>query len=246
MPTIDPANTQRRTALQLIQTAFGELGMPIPGSLSATDDLTVQMLYLSNGLGSRMARLPFWSELVEEFTVVTDGSQYYPLPLDWGVPSIGAIWDRTARWPLVGPVTPAEWQLLESGIGQAAPRYRFRYKDGQIWFHVAPEVGITIVQEYLSTGWVLGLSGSLATQRKPRISADSDYVLLDEEMFITGCKLMWLEAKGLDSSKALSEFSTMLEVGWSNSSGAPTLSLVPSQASILLGYANVPDTGYGA
>jgi hypothetical protein len=103
------------------------------------------------------------------------------------------------------------------------------------------------VQEYLSTGWVLGMGALVADTRKPRITLDTDYVLLDEEMFITGVKLAWLEAKGLDSSKALEAFKVQLEAAWGSSAGAPILSYTPSEyAVLLLSYANVPDAGFGS
>ena len=245
MPIINPTTTQKRTALQLLNTVLGELGMPLTNSVNALDDTAVQLLYLANGLGSRMAKLPFWADLAEEFTVTTTTAEAYDLPVDWGVPLYGTTWDRSNRWPLVGPVTSSQWQVLKSGLGQAYPRFRFRYKGGQFLLHTAPEAGHTIVQEYLSTGWVLGIDGAVASQRKPRISSDSDYVLLDEEMFITGTKLAWLEAKGLDSSKALVEFNSMLEAGWANNSGAPVLEFVRTDEQVLLGYQNIPDTGYG-
>lgn len=245
MPTIDPNTTQKRTALELLQTILGELGLGQVGSILAGDDMTVQLLYLMNGLGSRLAKMPFWSELVEEWSITTTTAAEYDLPNDWGVPLAGTNWDRTARWPLVGPVTSAEWQVLKSGFGAAAPRFRFRFKEGQFCLHTNPEAGLTIVQEYLSTGWVLGLTGATATERKPRITADTDYVLLDEEMFICGVKLVWKEAKGLESSALLQDFKVMLEAAWGSSAGAPILSLAPPEVSMLLGYGNVPDTNYG-
>lgn len=246
MPIIDPVTTQRRPALVLMQTILGEVGMPQPGSILAGDDTTVQLLYLMNGFGARLSRMPFWSELVEEFNVTTTTDTEYDLPFDWGVPLAGTNWDRTARWPLVGPVTPAEWQVLKSGFGAAAPRFRFRFKDAQFCLHTTPEVGLTIVQEYLSTGWILGLSGATATVRKPRITLDTDYVLLDEEMFICGVKLLWKEAKGLDTAALVGDFKAMLDAAWGSSAGAPILSLAPSGVSMLLGYGNVPDTNFGA
>jgi hypothetical protein len=247
MPSIDPSTTQKRTALELFNTVLGELGMPSTSSVNATDDTTVQLLYLANGLGTRLGRLPFWSELVEEFTITTTTATSYTLPVDWGVPLPGTTWDRTASWPLRGPVTSIEWQWLVSGITPSAPQYRYRYKGGAFHLHTAPSAGLTIVQEYLSTGWVLGMGTTVADTRKPRITSDSDYILLDEEMFITGAKLAWLEAKGLDSSKALEAFRTQLEAAWGSSAGSPILSYVPGCGDApLLSYSNVPDTGYGA
>lgn len=246
MPTINPATTQKRQALELFNTILGELGMPAITAVNSTDDTAVQLLYLANGLGSRVAQLPFWAELSETFTLVTvDGQTEYDLPLDWGVPITGTSWDRSMKWPLIGPTPPIQWQTLQSGFGMAAPQFRFRFIGTQLVLYPAPGADHEMVHEYLSTGWVLGLNGSVNDQRKPRITADTDYILFSEEMFICGVKTAWLEAKGLDSSKARSEFERMLEAGWANSASAPVLNWTPNPSNFFVTLANVPDTGYG-
>lgn len=246
MPTINPATTQKRTALTLINTALGEIGMSQISSVLATDDTAVQAVYLANGLGSRIALLPFWSELVETFlwTSVLDQTTY-DLPLDWGVPTNGTAWDRSSRWPLIGPTPPVQWQVLQSGFGVAAPQYRFRFINYQLVLFPAPPAGLTQVHEYLSTGWALGLVGATATLRKPRITADTDYVLFKEEMFITGLKAAWLQAKGLNSVGAVEEFTRMMEASWAASAGAPILSFAPDPGNFFVTLANVPDTNFG-
>lgn len=246
MPTINPATTQKRTALELLNTVMGEIGMPAISSVLSTEDTAVQLLYLANGVGSRIAMLPFWTELVETWEFTTTTETNYDLPLDWGVPTIGTGWDRSARWPLIGPSPPAQWQVLESGFGIAAPQFRFRFIDGQLVLFPAPEAGHDMVHEYLSTGWVLGLEGTIATLRKPRITVDADYVLFNEEMFITGVKVAWLLAKGLEATAAISEFTRMLEAGWATTGSAPILSFSPDPGNFFITLANVPDTGFGS
>jgi hypothetical protein len=248
VPTINPAATNKRTALVLLNTALAELGMPSISSINSTDDTAVQLLALANGLGSRVAQLPFWAELVETFTITTvEDQDTYDLPLDWGVPVVGTTWDRSTRWPLIGPTPPIQWQTLQSGFGLAAPQYRYRFVGLQIIFYPSNVAGDhTVVHEYLSTGWALGLSGATATVRKPRITADTDYVLFSEEMFICGVKVAWLMAKGLESTNALIEFGRMLEAGWANSSSAPVINFVPNPGNFFITLANVPDTGYGS
>jgi hypothetical protein len=245
MPSINTSTTQLRTALQLIQTALGEVGMPPPNSVLASDQTTVQMLYLMNALGESLSRLPLWADLRQEFLITTTTATAYDLPVDWGVPLNGTAWDRTGRWPLLGPKTPQEWQYLQSGFGVAAPQYRWRLFNRQFNVFPAPIAGLTLVEEYLSTNWVLGGSTTTISTGKPRISADNDYILLDERMFIEGSKLAFLEAKGLDSSKAFRNFCDMLEAAWANSNAAPTLSLAPIPASLFITEWNAPDTGYG-
>jgi hypothetical protein len=246
-PPITVATTELRTALALMNTVLGEIGMPLTNSIVAQDQTSVQLLYLMNGLGENLSKFPFWPDLRQEFLITTTVATAYDLPNDWGVSLNGTTWDRSGRWPLIGPKTPTEWQYLQSGFGLAAPQYRWRYFGRQFHLFPVPSVDLTIVQEYLSTHWAVGVTapGTIADTGKPRITLDTDYILLDERMFIEGAKLAFLEAKGLDSSKAFRTFTDMLEAAWGNANAAPVLSLAPVSENWLLSTNNIPDTGYG-
>ena len=248
-PAIILATTRKRSALAIAQQAMGELGMPRPTTLVAgSDETAAQLLYLLNGLGEKLSRLPLWAETRSEWSITTTTADAYDLPNDWLVPLAGTVWDRSGRWPLLGPKVPTEWQYLKSGFGVAAPQFRYRFYNGQFNLFPAPAAGVNIVQEYLSASWVFGVSPTVATQAdvpKFRISADTDIPLFDDLLLITGLKLAFREAKGLDSSKVQEEFEDMIEAAWSNSTSAPTLSLVPTPSNIFISEWNVPDTGYG-
>lgn len=244
-PSINTSTTQLRTAKVLMNTALGELGMPQTNSVLSQDKTTIQVLYLMNALGENLSKFPLWADLRQEFLITTTTADAYDLPVDWGVPLNGTAWDRTGRWPLLGPKTPTEWQYLKSGFGVAAPQYRWRLFNRQFNLFPAPIAGLTIVEEYLSSNWVVGGSTTIINTGKPRVTADTDYILLDERMFIEGIKLAFLEAKGLDSSKALQTFTDMLEAAWADSNAAPVLNLGPLPANIFITEWNAPDTGYG-
>jgi len=248
-PAIIVATTRKRTALAIAQQAMGEIGMPRPTTLSAgTDETSAQLLFLLNGLGEKLARLPLWAETRAEWSFTTTTAEAYDLPADWLVPLADTVWDRSGRWPLLGPKVPTEWQYLKSGFGVAAPQFRYRFFNGQFNLHPAPAAGKVIVQEYLSAAWVFGVSPTVPAQAdvpKYRITADTDIPLFDDLLLITGLKLAFREAKGLDSSKVQEEFEDMIEAAWSNSTSAPTLSLTPGTSSQFLSEWNLPDTGYG-
>jgi hypothetical protein len=247
-PSINVSTTTRRTGLELIQAAMGEIGMPRPASIEdGNDETAIQLLYQFNELGENLSRFPFFSELSQTWSITTTTATAYDLPADWACPLSGTNWDRSGRWPLLGPKTPAEWQYLQSGFGVAAPQYRFRYYGGQYHLFPAPVAGLTIVQEYLSTHWVLGIGATpgLADTAKIRVTLNTDYCILDERMMIEGLKLAFLESKGLDSSIQSRKWERMMEAAWANSKGAPSLSLAPIPANIFITEWNAPDTGYG-
>lgn len=245
MPSITVASTQKRTALELLNTVLGELGMPATNSINSTDDTTRQLLFLANSVGEALALLPFWSELIELFTVTTTTSTVYDLPADWGVPLNGTAWDRTAKWPLIGPAVPSHWQTYQASNLPGGPRTQYRFNGLRLEVYPAPVAGLTFTHEYLSTGWALGVSGANADQRKPRLTLDSDYVLFNERLFIVAVKLAWLDAKRLDTASAQAAFSAMLEAGWAASRGAPVLSFAPTYTDELIGWGNIPDQGFG-
>lgn len=248
-PAILVSSARRRNALQLAQQALGEMGMPRPTTLvSGADETAQQVLMLFNGLGEKLCRLPLWTETRREWSLTTTTADSYDLPADWLVPLVGTAWDRSNRWPLLGPKVPSEWQYLKSGFGVAAPQYRYRFINGQFTLFPAPAANTVIAQEYLSAAWVYGVNPAIPTQAdvdKYRITADTDYPLLDDQLLITGLKLMFRESKGLDSSKVQEEFEDMLEAAWANSTSAPTLSLAPIPTNIFISEWNAPDTGYG-
>lgn len=245
MTSITLSTTQQRPALQLLQAVQGEIGLPLSASIQSVDQTTVQMLYLMNALGTALAKFPLWPDLRTEWLITTTTDAAYDLPIDWSVPLHDTTWDRSGRWPLVGPKIPSEWQMLKSGIGIAAPQLRYRFYNRQLNLHPAPSAGTEIALEYLTSNWVLGSNGLVADIGKPRITLDTDYLLLDERLVIEGTKLAFLEAKGLDSSKTFRNFTDMLEAAWGNSNSAQTLSLAPCVDRWLLGEENIPEVGYG-
>lgn len=249
VPTITVATTLRRTVLSLIQTAMGEIGMTRPSTIqSGADETGIQLLYLFNSLGEDLANFPFFGELLQTWLITTTTATAYDLPVDFNVPMNGTVWDRTGRWPLLGPKTPAEWQYLQSGFGVAAPQYRYRFFGGQFNLFPAPVAGLTISQEYISKYWIYGLltpTSLTADVAKVRATQDTDYCIINERMMIEGLKLAFLEAKNLDSTKQKLKWDRMMEQAWSNSIGAPSLSLAPIPANIFITEWNAPDTGYG-
>lgn len=249
IPAIIVATTGRRTVLQIAQQAMGEIGMTRPTTLTAgIDENAQQLLFLLNGLAEELVAVPLWAETRAEWLLTTTLATSYDLPADWLVPLSGTTWDRTGRWPLLGPKTPAEWQYLKSGFGVAAPQYRFRFFGGQFNLFPAPIAGLVLAQEYLSSNWIAGVNPvtpTLADVPKRRATSDADYPIINERMLIEGLILKFLEAKGLDSTKAKDKFERMLEAAWSNSNSAPVLNLAGTPSSFLLSEWNIPNTGFG-
>lgn len=161
----------------------------------------------------------------------------YDLPSDWLKQIPQTEWDRTNRWPLMGPQSAQNWQSFKSGIVYAGPRQRFRILRNTIAINPPPPNGLMFAFEYVSTAWVESASGALQT----KYQADSDTAVFSDSLLITGLKALWKAAKGLDGSFDLAEFRGLMEMNRSQNKSAPKLSMSPYGGSVLLSQENLPD-----
>lgn len=166
----------------------------------------------------------------------------YPLPSDWLMQIPQTEWDRTNRWPLLGPKSPQEWQSFKSGIVYAGPRERFRILQNSIAINPPPPNGLMFAFEYISTGWVISAAGV----RQNKYLADTDTSIFPDSLLITGLKSLWKVAKGLDGSFDLGEFRVLLETIKSQDRSAPKLSLSPYGGTVLLTGWNIPDGNWAS
>lgn len=161
----------------------------------------------------------------------------YPLPSDWLRQVPQTEWDRTNRWPLLGPKSPQEWQSYKSGIVYAGPRERFRILQGAFVINPPPATALTFAYEYISSAWVIDVGGTY----KQNLSADTDTWVFDDSLLVAGLKMRWKQAKGLDFSFEAQEYGALLQGIKAQDKSAPTLSLSPVSGSIFLSTANLPD-----
>jgi len=157
----------------------------------------------------------------------------YNLPSDWLKQIPQTEWDRTNRWPLIGPQSAQDWQSFKSGIVYAGPRQRFRINENTINIKPPPPNGLLFAFEYISNGWVLNASN----QRQTKYLSDTDTAIFPDSLLVTGLKTQWKTAKGLDASFDIAEFRGLLEMMKSQDHSAPKLSLSPYTGSILLSEA---------
>ncbi len=170
------------------------------------------------------------------------GQISYALPSDWLKQIPQTEWDRTNRWPLMGPQSPQDWQSFKSGIVYAGPRERFRILGNAVVLNPPPPNGLILAYEYISNGWVESVAGVAQSS----YLADTDTSIFSDSLLITGLKTQWKQAKGLDGTFDLAEFRTLLEQNKAQDKSAPRLSLSPYADSILLTEWNVQDGQFPA
>lgn len=168
---------------------------------------------------------------------ITFSQNAYNLPADWDRQIPQTEWDRTNRWPLMGPESSQDWQSFRSGIVYSGPRQRFRIANNAVNVVPDPPNGLMFAYEYVSSNWIIAQDGT----RKASFTADTDSPIFDDSLLITGLKAQWKAAKGLDGTFDLSEFRTLLETLKGQDKSAPVLSMAPVFPSGLLTLNNVPD-----
>ena len=143
---------------------------------------------------------------------------------------------------MLGPETAQQWQWLKSGYISTGPRIRWRILGGkfQIWppYNTQEYLGF----EYRSKGWVR----SSTDQVKNSFTLDNDTTVLDDTVMVLGTKLKYFQIKGFDTTALQQDYFRYLTVAKSNDKGSATLSFAPYPSKVLIGWANIPDTGYGS
>ena len=165
----------------------------------------------------------------------------YPLPDDFETITDNTHWDKTKHWQMLGPEDAQQWQWLKSGYISTGPRVRWRILGGQ--FQIWPPMN---TQEYLgfeyrSKGWAESATG----QVKNSFTADSDTTFFDDRVMVLYTKLKYFQIKSFDTTALQQDYSRYLMIAKANDKGSATLSFAPYPTKVLIGYANIPDTGYG-
>lgn len=233
------------TLLEIVRAASREMGLPSPnGVASAQDDRTQQLFYLVNALGKDLVTANEWQRLVTEYTFTTDGTDDYDLPSDFDRPSNRTQWDRSTNWAMRGPVTAESWQFLQSsGLANGYPTIRWRIVGNEFRVFPTPASSLTYAYEYISNKWALSSTGVAQSA----FAADTDTCIYRDRLMVAGLKMMFYQAKGLDSTRFEHDYAVALEQAIGQESGAPTLSLNGGGGNRfrLLDDFNLPDTGYG-
>ena len=173
---------------------------------------------------------------------VTFSKTIYDLPPDYETITDNTHWDKTKHWQMLGPVDAQQWQWLKSGYISTGPRVRWRILGGefQIWppYNTQEYLGF----EYRSKGFVRSSTGQVLNS----FQADTDTTVLDNTVIVLATKLKYFQVKSFDTTSLYQDYMRYLSVAKANDKGSATLSFAPQPSAVLIGWANIPDTGYGS
>ena len=166
----------------------------------------------------------------------------YDLPPDFETITDRTQWDKTKHWEALGPEDAQQWQWLKSGYISTGPRIRWRILDNK--FQIWPPMNTQeyLGWEYRSKGWARSATGEV----KNSFTADTDTTVLDDRIMVLYTKLKYFQIKSFDTTALMQDYQRYLTIAKANDKGAPNLSFAPYPSKVLIGYANIPDTGYGS
>lgn len=187
------------TALQLVQTVAGRIGITQPNALfSSTDQQVVQLRNLLNEEGVELTRDPAmaWTVLMREHTFLSSATEVQTgaIPTDFAWYLNDTLWNRTQMVKASGPASPEQWQTMKAIAIVSLPAVVFRFRNNEMLFYPLQPAGQTCAYEYSSLYWVTG--------DKAYMTADTDTSVLDDEVLILGVIWRFLRAKGLDYAEA--------------------------------------------
>jgi hypothetical protein len=244
--------------IAIINDACDELGIDRPLQLVGASELgDRQKCAIGNGCAKLIANEPDtgWEILQKLYTFnsVLDQGEY-DLPEDYGRLTIDTVWDRAQLTPVMGPLSPALWQTIKSGlIGNGIYFSRYRVVRSQATtvpkkvFILDPpgtSDGQELVYEYQSTQMtaLADLSATNAT-----FVNDTDVFLLPRDLLKLSFKWRWRMAQGLPYTTFLEEYNQELDKYSGRDRPEPGFSMTGGRyRQNFLGWANIPDTNYGS
>jgi hypothetical protein len=165
----------------------------------------------------------------------------YDLPADYNSTVNRTHWDKSKRWEMLGPESPQQWEWLLSGYISTGPRIRWRLlgKYFQIWPGV--NAGELLGFEYRSRSWAEAADGT----PKSSFTADSDTCIYPDRLMVLATKLKYFEAKGFDTTALYRDYLMEFETAVAQDTAGANLSFAPRPGTVLIGYDNIPDSGFG-
>jgi hypothetical protein len=186
------------TLLTIVQDAAREIGISIPSVAYGSLDFDVaQMVRLANKEGKDLVERFEWQRLTIEQTFVSlaQETQTSILPADFGRFCNETFFNRTRSLEFEGPLTAKDWQLRKALTANTIFN-AYRVRGNSVLIMPVPSAGETYAFEYISKYWVDTDADNLGEAEA--FTADTNTILLDEEIFTLGVIWRFKMVKGFD------------------------------------------------
>lgn len=175
-------------------------------------------------------------------TSLVFGKMQYSMPADFDSVTDRTQWNKTQHWEMIGPETPQQREWLKSGYISTGPRVRWWYQGGK--FNIWPMLSTATYLgfEYISNYWAASAGGTAQAS----LLLDTDTAIYPDRLLVLGLKLKYFEIKGMETTALYRDYTRELETAKSMDGGAPNLNFAPRVSTVLIGWVNIPDSGYGS
>lgn len=220
----------RESVLDIVKAVAQRVGISTPTTATGSTDVQVQQLTaLANEEGEDLAARRIWTALIKEktFTLLATESQGALigtiLSTADGFDFIlnDTIWNRTTRYPGVGPVTATGWQALKA-VPVAGFWLQYRIRGGELLMNPTPTAGNTAAFEYKTENWVSNLAGDTF---RAKFTMDDDYPLLDSKLIKAGLLWRWKASKGLEYAEDFAKYENLVADAMHRDGTAKSVSL---------------------
>jgi len=234
------------TAINIINAACHELGLPTVALNSATGDtLGTQMLALLNALGDELVRVHDWQFLEEVMTFAGDGvADRFPIPANFKRQVNQTQWSTKDKRPMQGPDSAQMWSWSQYGIVSVGVYFRYRILGNEYAVFPVPGLGEEFALYYISKNWVIDQDPP--NDPKDQITKTGDMPLFDKRLLISGLKIKLWAQKGFDTTVLQDEFNYLLGAEKAQNQGARVIDLSGGDAHLYLNWSNVPESGFGS
>ena len=116
------------------------------------------------------------------------------------------------------------------------------------YFQIWPPLGATesLSYEYQSKNWALVTAATTPVPTKQSFTVDTDTCIFPDALMRAMIRLKYYEAKGFDTTAFYSGYRQQVDIAKASDAGGRTLSMAPRMGDILIGWGNIPDSGYGS
>lgn len=187
--------------LSICIDAADQIGLRRPSSVIGNSDPEVQQLLNYAQLeGKELVTRGDWNGLrtPTTFTSLAQQEQTGMVPTDLARFINETFWNRSRKRPLMGPVTPQQWQNIQAWTTSPL-QDTFTVYGNDIYVTPAPPAGETFAFEYVSSKFCQSSGGTAQTSWL----ADTDTGRIPEELFALGISYRFLEQAGQGRFQAL-------------------------------------------
>lgn len=231
--------------LGIVQEFCKRTGLTVPTlAVGSPDDTIVQLVGLANEIVEDILDRGSWTSFQRQalVTSVAAESQGVMTTLaDVGFKSVidNTLFDRTTRLPLIGPLSPQDWQALKA-LPTGGPRSMYRIVQGEFLIYPTIEAGHELAFEYTSNAAVYNADDATF---KNLFTKDADVFVLDYQLVLKGLRWRWKEEKGFPYAESFRQYEKAITMLKSKDGTKPTLDMDGSPRSAVPAIL-VPDSSW--